>query len=132
MGRTDAWREACPEGSVTSMVVGSSPVLGIFFTTQLCRNRGVKLRQETVDVRPKRHPRRIGIMERQFYGTLAADRTRAKTTQQMLRIIGAIPAVALSGLVFFRPRHRGVLLCLTFKLSDELRWRGVCCSEHNP
>ena len=28
MGRTDAWREACPEGSVTSMVVGSSPVFG--------------------------------------------------------------------------------------------------------
>ena len=102
---------------MTGRGVGSGALLGIFFTTQLCRNRGVKLRQETVDVRPKRHPRRIGIMERQFYGTLAADRTRAKTTQQMLRIIGAIPAVALSGLVCFRPRHRGVLLCLTFKMS---------------
>ena len=24
------------------------------------------------------------------------------------------------------------LLCRTYKLSNELRWRGVCCSEHNP
>jgi hypothetical protein len=24
------------------------------------------------------------------------------------------------------------IFCRTFKLSDELRWRGVCCSEHNP
>jgi hypothetical protein len=27
---------------------------------------------------------------------------------------------------------RGPNFCRTFKLSDELAWRGVCCSEHNP